>query len=220
MKSVFFGMSTLGIGGAALTGAMSGHDVSRTIAKPPAEVYAALSAVAVEGDQSEATGNGQGTYTLRVKKDPGNSIHYEMLVDGKSLGEVEFEVEAEAEGAGTTLNADIEIDKGAIAAKLGGVDPTFRKLAAVPDVVITLGLSKVVDQMKTSIENGVPLSSLTTYKTAAWYGASGASRAESSYAAQGRQSARAAPMMTARPMVDPDASARKFMRNNPSSDGY
>ena len=207
MKAMLFGMAALGIGGAFMTGSMGGHDAERTVAQPIEVVYGAVSDMAPEGVQA-GNGGDPDAYSVKVEKDPGNSITYRILDDEKMVAEVKFGFESAGEGS-TRITADLEIDKPAFAQI---DDDSAPRIAAMPDGLLNMGLRRAVREMGEMIENGMPLPTLME-REASLRNEAEMSVGARSYRARAQQRAAAAPMSSAKPMVDPNDSARDYMNN-------
>lgn len=206
MKMWVGGAGAACLGGAALSGAMSGHDVERVVAKPPQAVYAAVSAIAREGKVRSEDPNAENQIVLKVDKELGRSIRYEVARDNEVLGELAFGFEPEGE-AHTRMTVDLELDRGEVA-KLG---EGGANIALLPDTMVNFALSQVIEEMADDIEAGRSLPAIDNYQSRMRRQLDSDSPSERRSAAKRHQAAAVAPMASAKPMVDPKQSAREYL---------
>ncbi|HEX8263308.1 MAG TPA: hypothetical protein VF547_10590, partial [Allosphingosinicella sp.] len=183
IKTMLFGFAALGVGGAALTGGGlgGGHDAERTIARPPAEVYAAIASMATEGVVEREAEPGAPPVTFEVRKEPGKAVHYLLRIDGKVAGSVDLAVAPDKDGAASRLSADIELDQAALR-KLAGDGP--EEFPTVPDALLDIAAGQMLGEMAARIEAGTPLEPFGPDDMAAWQGhAPGAAEREATQAA-------------------------------------
>ncbi len=151
VKMMIYAFAAAGVGGAALTsGGMSGPAAEHKIARPPIEVYSAISAVAQEGVQVRPAELGP-PMTFEVRKERGKAIHYLLRLDGKVAGSIDLEVEPDEGGAASRLSGDVELDRKV----LGTLGPSF--LDSMPDALLDAALSGALGEMAAQIEAGTPL---------------------------------------------------------------
>ena len=205
IKAMLFGFAALGVGGAALTGGAigGGHDAERAVARPPAEVYAAISSMTPEGVLEGGGEEGAPAMRFEVRKEPGKAVHYLMTVDGKIVGSVDLGVEPDKDGAASLLTADFELDQAALK-KLdpGGPDD----LPNMPRGLIAIAVSQQLGEMADKIEAGIPLESFDPDDLELWRprGSAGGERQASADTATG-------PLGSTEPMVDPNEAARNYL---------
>lgn len=207
-----FGVAALGIGGAVIGG--RGHDAERTIAKPPGHVYAAMSAMALAGDQHSSEIPGK-RYVFRTEKSEGKAIGFSIVREGRTIAEVDFTLAPDGADK-TRLSAKADIDQAAMADLVGG--STGAKFASIPKSAFPFLLQKAVNVIGDKVESGTSLPTMrgmnsswaSHWSSNSWDG-SGMGPSERTWEAQRSQRAAATPMQTAAPMVDPDKAARDFM---------
>ncbi|HEX9963640.1 MAG TPA: hypothetical protein VGB04_01500 [Allosphingosinicella sp.] len=215
IKFMLFGVAAAGVGGAALTGGgLGGHDAERLVAKPPAEVYAAISAMAPEGIRQAPLSSDLPAMKLEVRKEQGEAVHYILTMDGKQIGRLDLAVAGQKDGKSSTLAADIDVDQRALA-KL--MDPeTGDQFVPAPDMMINLTMNEVLGELAADIEAGRALPTMGPLSMSAWsnrlptLGEAKAVREEMQEAAS-RPTA-PVPTASAKPMVDPNEAAKAYMR--------
>jgi hypothetical protein len=111
-----FGVAALGIGGAVI--GARGHEAERTISKPPGYVYAAMSAMALAGDQHSTEIPGK-PYVFRTEKREGKAIGFSIVREGRTIAEVDFTLAPDGADK-TRLSAEADIDQAAMADLVGG----------------------------------------------------------------------------------------------------
>lgn len=162
VKMMLFAIAAAGVGGAALTsGGTGGGLTEQKIAKPPIEVYSALSAMAQEGVQTRPADSGP-LMTFEVRKERGKAIHYVLKVDGKVAGSIDLMVAPDRDGAATRLSGDVELDRKVLATL--GPSP----LDNMPDSLLDLGLAGRLGELATQIEAGTPLEQVSPEDLAIW----------------------------------------------------
>ncbi|HZF42517.1 MAG TPA: hypothetical protein VEZ48_03835 [Sphingomonadaceae bacterium] len=212
MKMFLFGVAALGIGGAVI--GARGHEAERTISKPPGYVYAAMSAMALAGDQHSTEIPGK-PYVFRTEKREGKAIGFSIVREGRTIAEVDFTLAPDGADK-TRLSAEADIDQAAMADLVGG--STGAKFASIPKSAFPFLLQRVVNEIGDDVENGTSLPKLrgmgsswaSAWESNTWDG-KGMRSADRSWEAQRSQRAAAAPMRTAAPMMDPNDAARDFM---------
>ena len=212
MKMFLFGVAALGVSGAVI--GSRGHEAERTIAKPPSAVYAAMSAMALAGDQHSSEIPGK-PYVFRTEKREGKAIGFSIIREGREIAEVDFTIAPDGADK-TRLSAEADIDQDAMADLVGG--PQAAKFKSIPKSAFPFLLQKAVNEIGNKVESGTPLPTLrgmgsnwaSGWGSQSWDGPAMGS-AERTWEAQRSQQAAAAPMQTAAPMVDPNGAARNFM---------
>ena len=214
VKTMMFGFAAAGVGGAALTSGSfgGGHDAERVIAKPPAEVYAAIASMAEEGVRETEAGSDTAPLTLEVSKKYGKEVHYRLTVEGKQVASFDLFVAAEKGGEASRVSADIDLDQAALRTLAG---PDGEHLPVVPDSLLNIGLSKMLGEMAAAIEEGRSLPAMGPMDMAGW-NRSLPSVAERKAAAKAQQEAAYAPTPievtgSTEPMVDPNAAAHNYL---------
>ena len=217
IKMMLFGFAAAGIGGMALTGGGfggGGHDAERLVARPPAEVYAALSAMAPEGVREGADETEGPAMTLEVRKDEGKAVHYALSVDGRTIGSLDFTVIPDKGGSATRLAADVEVDQPALARQFGDPDAKGDYVPA-PEAMVNLAVAGMLAEIAADIEAGRPLPTFEADDLASG-DARIPSAGERREMREEMQEAAAAPtppqsLGSTAPSVDPNAEARKYL---------
>lgn len=160
-KMMLFAVAAAGVGGAALTSGGAGGLVEHKIARPPIEVYSALSAMAQEGVQVRPAELGP-PMTFEVRKERGKAIRYVLKLDGKVAGSVDLNVLPDEGGAASRLSGDVELDR-KVLATLG---PSH--LDSMPDPLLDLALAGMLAEMVPQIEAGTPLGPLRLEDLEIW----------------------------------------------------
>ena len=162
VKMMLYGFAAAGVGGAALTsGGMGGGLIEHKIAKPPIEVYSAISAMAQEGVQVRPAELGP-PMTFEVRKERGKAIHYLLKLDGKLAGTIDLNVAPDKDGAASRLSGDVELDRKVLAAL--GPSP----LDSMPDSLLDLALAGQLGEMAAQIQAGTPLEPLRPEDLEIW----------------------------------------------------
>ncbi|HEX8194250.1 MAG TPA: hypothetical protein VF552_15250 [Allosphingosinicella sp.] len=224
MKSLVFAVAGLGVGGAAIMGADS-PDYDGTVRMSRAEVYAAFSAIAPEGTVviPETDENGR-KVSVRVAKDGGESIRYEVLLDDRAVvtAELEFEPAGDAQ---TRMTAELDIDGYALGSSFqteAGV-----AMAMVPDGVVDAQFAELMREMVAEVEAGRPLrpvglDAFGVERQSAGRGSASASVEERRRAVDASRRAAVAPSTSTEPMIDPNRAAEDYLagRESRRSSGY
>lgn len=208
MKTVLFAVAGLGVGGAAYVGA-DAPDFDGMVRMSRPQVYAAFSTLAPEGiTTAPATDELGHKVSIRVRKENGESLRYEILFDDDPVVTADLNFE-EAGDAQTRLTAELDIN----AYKLGS---SFQMeaglgLAMVPDSVIDEQFAELMREMVGQIETGRPLQALGLERAGVRRQNEGESLSERrSEAARARRAA-VAPMTRAEPTVDPNRAAENYL---------
>ncbi|HYI64950.1 MAG TPA: hypothetical protein VEW71_08705 [Allosphingosinicella sp.] len=215
MKGLFVAVAGLGVGGAAYFG-IDGPDFDRVVDRRPIEVYAAFSALAPEGTRTHGpSGEVAKSVTLRVAKQRGEAITYEILFDNRPVVTAELNFEAAGEdGRQTRMTAELELDEyelGSAFETEGGI-----ALSMVPEGFVDMQFANFMDDMARDVEAGRPLAPLGLNSAGLRRHNPDANvHARRRNAEEARQSA-ARPMSRARPMVDPNRAAETY-RNGASA---
>lgn len=151
VKMMLYAFAAAGVGGAALTsGGIGGGLVEHKIARPPIEVYSAISAMAPEGVQVRPAELGP-PMTFEVRKERGKAIHYVLKLGRKVAGSVDLNVAPDKDGSASRLSGDVELDRTVLAAL--GPSP----LDSMPDPLLDLALAGLLGEMADRIAAGTPL---------------------------------------------------------------
>lgn len=162
VKMMIYAFAAAGVGGAALTsGGTAGPDFEHRIAKPPIEVYSAISAMAQEGVQVRAAELGP-PMTFEVRKERGRAVRYLLRLDGKVAGSIALKVAPDKDGAASRLSGDLDLDRKVLAAL--GPSP----LDSMPDALLELALSQQLGEMAAQIEAGTPLEPFSPEELEIW----------------------------------------------------
>ena len=209
MKGLLLTVAGLGVGGAAYFG-IDGPDFDRVIDRRPIEVYAAFSTLAPEGTRSEGPSDVvDKRVTLRVAKERGESITYEILFNDRPVVTAELNFEAAGEdGRQTRMTAELELDE----YELGSAFETEAGIALsmVPEGFIDMQFANFMDDMARDVEAGRPLAPLGLNSAGLRrHNPEANVHARRRDAEEARQNA-ARPMSRARPMVDPNRAAETY----------
>jgi len=207
MKAAFCGLSALGACGAYMLAGSAGPDFDRIVGKEPMAVYAAFSALGPEGTVSYGpTSDSPHRITRRIEKTLGEEIHYEILVDDRPVIDTRLHFEPGPENKGTRLTAEFDLD----AYALGSAYETEAgvALSMVPDGYIDQQFANFMAHRVADIEAGRPLPPLDLADSGMRQARrDGKSVDERRRIAERERRAAAAPMVRARPMVDPNRAA-------------
>lgn len=215
MKGLLLTVAGLGVGGAAYFG-IDGPDFDRMIERRPIEVYAAFSALAPEGTRSEGPSDAvDKKVTLRVAKERGESITYEILFNDRPVVTAELNFEAAGEdGRQTRMTAELELDE----YELGSAFETDAGIALsmIPEGLIDTQFANFMDDMARDVEAGRPLAPLGLNRAGLRrHNPEANVHARRRNAEEARQNA-ARPMSRARPMVDPNRAAENYRNGAPA----
>jgi hypothetical protein len=162
VKMMLYAFAAAGVGGAALTsGGTGGGLIEHEIARPPIEVYSAISAMAQEGVQVRPAELGP-PMTFEVRKERGKALHYLLRLDGKLAGSIDLNVAPDKDGAASKLSGDVELDRKVLAAL--GPSP----LDSMPDSLLDLALAGQLGELAAQIEAGTPLEPFGPEDLAIW----------------------------------------------------
>lgn len=215
MKGLIVSVAGLGLGGAAYFGT-DGPDFDEVVNKRPNEVYSAFSALAPEGTITQPASDAMDrAMTLRVTKESGESIRYEILFDDRPVVTADLAFEAGGEGGqGTRMTAELELDE----FELGSAFETEAgvALSMVPETFVDMQFAGFIRDMVRDVEAGRPLPPLGLDRAGVRRHESGTS-AERRYEQERARRAAAAPMSRPVPMVDPNKAAENY-RNGVSDE--
>lgn len=213
-----------GFGGLCACGAWymsDSPDFDRVVKKTPTEVYAAFSRLAQEGTVVPPNQTGPGPrVSFMVQKTQGQTIHYEIRFNDRPVVEADLNFEpAGDDGRQTRMTAELDIDT----FELGSAYQTEAgvALSMVPDRFIDGQFSRFMDHMVRDVEAGRPLPPLGTSSFGV-RNASSSRLGDSDYHranARMRQRDAGRPMQDARPMVDPNRAADRYLNGRPPAGG-
>ena len=212
MKLLMLGAAGLFAGGTAYYMSDS-PDFDRIVKKSPAQVYAAFSALAQQGTITPPGQPGKGPQlSFRVNKVQGQSIHYEIQIDRNPFVAVDLTFAPAGEGgAQTRMTAELDIDTASLGPELrteGGV-----ALAMLQERQLDAAFARFMENTVEDIEAGRPLRPLRTSDMGV-YDASARMEADPRLRrarAEARQAAASRPATSARPMVDPNRAADRYL---------
>jgi hypothetical protein len=215
MKGALFALAGLGVGGAAWFG-MDSPDFDRVVDRRPIEVYAAFSRLAPEGTVTQPRSDAvDKQVSLRVGKRRGESITYEILFDDRPVVTAELGFAAAGEdGRQTRMTAELEIDEYELGSAFetdGGV-----ALSLIPEALIDMQFATFMDDMVRDVEAGRPLPPLNLSSAGVRkHNPEANVDVRRASAEQARREA-SRPVVSARPMVDPDRVAERHRNERPS----
>lgn len=218
MKGCGFAVAGLGVGGAAYVGADS-PDFAQTVKMSRSEVYSAFSAVAPEGTTTlpETAELGR-KVTIRVTKEQGESIRYEVLFDDDPVvtADLGFAPEGDTQ---TQMTAELDIN----AYALGSTFQTEAgmALAMVPDSLIDAQFAEMMREMVQQVESGQSLRpvGMNQFGVRRHYGPGSDPSAgveQRRYEAEMARRAAVAPSTSTAPMIDPSRAADDYLAGRPS----
>jgi hypothetical protein len=197
------GLAVLALGGCGLAGS---HDADQIVKKDPETVYAALdsafSDAISEGNNGAAAEHGQVT---TIDRDPGKSLDLKVMIQGRQAVRMRFGVEPANGGADTRLTGDIDVDQAVLRESIREQGGDDAKLPAIPSFAFDMAMKKVVAEIGQKIEAGEPLNGSRSTLAMATTPEPSPSASESRWEQSRRQEA------ATKPMVDPDADARKYL---------
>ena len=222
MKLLILGASGLCAGGAAWYMSDS-PDFDRVVKKSRAQVYAAFSALAQQGTVTPPGQSGKGPrIAFRVDKVDGQSIQYEVQFDQRPAVQVDLAFAAAGEsGAQTRLTGELNLD----AAALGNGFETDAGIALslLQDRVVDASFARLMDQVVDDLEAGRPLRPLRASDMGVRESAEARLEANPRMRrarAEAQQRAAVRPMSDARPMVDPNRAADRYLNGGDRNGGW
>lgn len=215
MKGALLVLGGLGVGGAAWFG-MDSPDFDRVVDRRPIEVYAAFSRLAPEGTVTEPRSDAiDKQVSLRVVKQRGESLTYEILFDDRPVVTAELGFAPAGEGGRQTrMTAELEIDEyelGSAFENESGV-----ALSLIPEALIDMQFANFMDDMVRDVEAGRPLPplNLTNAGIRKHNPEANVSMRRANAEEARREASR--PVASARPMVDPGRVAERHRNARPS----
>jgi hypothetical protein len=203
MLKFLIGPVVMGAGYAA--GSYYGSDAEQLVHKSPSATYAAVEQALGTVPQSGMTffdGGTQVPYELKIDRDADQHLTLTLLFDGKQGAQADIDLTPRDGGASTLIATRIHADRSVLRTALAGTNKA--RLAYAPDWMLNLTFKPVLQQLATQIEQG---------ETASFQGMSpGEAEAqwESNLTSEQReQVSEYQQYEAARPMVDPDADARR-----------
>lgn len=221
MKLLMLGVTGLCAGGAAWY-MHDAPDFDRIVKKSPAQVYAAFSQLAQQGTVTPPGQSGKGPrISFRVDKVDGRSIHYEVRFNDRPAVTADLNFAAAGEnGSQTRMTGELELDTSALGDEFqteGGV-----ALSLLQGRVVDGQFARLMDRLVDELEAGRPLTALSTRDL----GVREASRRMATdprfirARAEARQHAASRPMTDARPMVDPNRAADRYLSGGDRDGGW
>jgi len=210
-KMMVLGVAAAGVAGVATRGGFGGgHDAERAIARPPAEVYAAISSISDAGVRETPPFSDGPQMKIEVHKDDGTAMHFRLSSDGKTVGSLDLTVIPDQGGKASRLAADFEVDQPAIARMLG--DKESQNYVPAPPILVNLAVNRMLGEIARNVEAGKPLGHFEIADVRSWKEQmADADRAsEMREEMQHEAAAPTAPDGT-KPAVDPNAEARKYL---------
>lgn len=216
MKAALCGMSALGACCVYMLAGSPGPDFDRVVNREPMAVYAAFSALGPEGTVTYGpTSDSPRRITRRIEKTLGEEIHYEILVDDRPVIDTRLHFEPGPDNKGTRLTAEFDLD----AYALGSAYETEAgvALSMVPDGYIDQQFASFMNHRVADIEAGRPLPPLDLASSGLRHARrDGKTVSERRRIAERERRAAAAPMVRARPMVDPNRAAADHLAGRES----
>lgn len=216
MKAALCGMSALGACGVYMLAGSPGPDFDRVVNREPMAVYAAFSALGPEGTVTYGpTSDSPRRITRRIEKTLGEEIHYEILVDDRPVIDTRLHFEPGPDNKSTRLTAEFDLD----AYALGSAYETEAgvALSMVPDGYIDQQFASFMNHRVADIEAGRPLPPLDLASSGLRHARrDGKTVSERRRIAERERRAAAAPMVRARPMVDPNRAAADHLAGRES----
>lgn len=219
MRFMISSAAVLGVGGwAAMTMDPSAPDFDKVVPRPPAEVYAAFSDTATDGTTTIPGEGDMPSITVRVDKETGESISYRVLLGETEAVSVDLEFEPAGNGDSTRVTAELDIDQDEIRSLIRRAGGDTAHIPRIPNMLFDMAFRQQMEDLTDRVARGEPLGGIQETGFAAWQGISsgradldpGRSVAAERIAREARQDAAVRPMTTARPMMDPNASAQSY----------
>jgi hypothetical protein len=196
--------------------ATTGPDIEREVSRPPAAVYAAFASQMQQEGPVTIDGNNPAqpksvTIETDVDKVPDKSLDFRVLVNKRPAMTISMRFEPLDGGRGTKLLADASMDRQLLEAEAGVWSDAPQ---GIEQVAFPMIVGQVIDKRLDLLSRGIAppyhtlFGALSSQRRHAGYD----SYHDSVYARAARQRAASAPMMSARPMVNPTAIARQHMR--------
>ena len=205
-----------GAGFWALTGA--GPDAEAIVHKPPEAVYSAVASAFANSEQSDVLPGKDGNsvaFQVMVEKEPGSRIESILLIGGEQAGSIEFTVSPTTDVKGapaTKLTGEVDVDTKVLQKHLG--DGPNEDIGRIPEFAFDMAMKQAMVEMADKIENGVPLDSPSTSFAAMRANSrmqDSTSRHERDWAQQSQMREAVRPTQAAKPSMDPNAAARKYL---------
>lgn len=193
-----------------------GADAEAMVNKPPKAVYAAVADAFAYAETSQDIPGADGsnvTFQVLVEREPGERIETTLLVGGEEAGRVEFTFAAEEGGAATKMTGDIDVDEAVLQKHFH--DGPNEDVANIPDFAFDLAMKAALRDMADKIENGVPLDSagdsLADLRMQQRQGAPTDMNEQMAQASR-RYAEQEKMRQATRPMMDPNAAAREYVK--------
>jgi hypothetical protein len=205
-----FLLGPLLFGAGCIGGSIYGSDAEQVVHKSPDVTYAAVEQAIDNMSPSGTTHFDGGTpvpYELQVERTPDQRLVIDLLFDGKQAAVADLAFAPQNGGKDTLITAKIHGDRAALRTVLAGTDKA--RLAYAPDWMLNLTARPLLKQLADQIEQGTTADPMSGFMSQAEW-ESQLPPDEQKQVQEWRQ------YDAARPMVDPDADAKKFMSGNSS----
>ena len=197
-----------------IAGSIYGADAEQIVRKSPSDTYAGVEQALDNVRDSGTTSFAGGTpmpYRLEVDRTPDERLTVTLYFDGREGASADFRFLAHHNGAETLMTATIHGDHAVLRQALAGTDKA--KLAYAPDWMLNLTARPLLQQLASQIEQGGGAA-------ATFPGFQSEADWESSLPPDQQQQVQAWRQYdAARPEVDPDADAQRFMNGGGNSAG-
>lgn len=217
MKAMIAGCVCAGGAGVwALTGA--GPDAEALVHKPPEAVYAAVASAFANAEQSDVIPAKDGNsiaFQVMVEREPGSRIESILLVGGEQAGSVEFTFSPTTDEEGrpaTKMTGEVDVSTSVLQKHFA--DGPNEDIGRIPEFAFDMAMKQAMAEMAEKIENGVPLDgpsqSFAEMRFAnRMQDSTSHSQREWAQSQQMREATR--PTQEARPSMDPNEAARKYL---------
>jgi hypothetical protein len=204
MWKFLLGPLLFGVG--CIGGSIYGSDAEQVVHKSQDETYAAVSQ-AIDNIAPSGTTHFDGgspvPYELHVERTPDQRLVVSLLFDGKQAAVADLTFAPQNGGKDTVIIAKIHSDRAALRPALAGTDKA--RLAYAPDWMLNLTARPLLKQLADQIEQGNTADPMSGFMSEAEW--------ESQLPPdQQKQVQEWRQYDAAKPMVDPDADAKKFMQ--------
>jgi len=221
MRGAMLGaMAVCGAGGAAYVGVGGGpNDYVGIVNRSPQAVYSAFAAsMGPEGITSLPSRDGwPGEFSQRVSKTAPEEVRLELVAKGTTIVTIEIDFAAEGEGA-TRVAGEIDIDSAAMAQLADAEGADAMAMMAMGDGLIDMAFANAMGEMVEDVERGRPLANFAALSRG-WGDSNSRVRSRANNSGDYRGE-RIRPDASTRPMVDPNAAARRHAAGGqPGSSG-
>jgi hypothetical protein len=197
------------LGGGYIAGSVYGRDSEQVVHKDPATVYAAVEQ-AIDGARQSGTmqleGGAPVEYELRVDRTPEQQLLVHVLMNGVEGASGLFRLTPESGGKDTLVALKVHTDHSVLRSALAGTDKA--KLAYAPDWMLNIAARPVLQKLAEQIEKGELVADPTQGFTSQAEWESQLPPDQQKEMQEWRQ------YDAARPMVDPNADANRFLNKS------